>query len=308
MTFTVGNQPKSKSGFSWLHFGIGMTLAIAASPGGAASVVYLPSPVYETDLHAHGSDFSGARDAVQRVGDPYAGFSANHYHPTGPLTLSVQNHRESYCCGFDTHASSSTSNAGGGSVNVSSSSNNDSADAWARMAYYFTLTGPDAAYVDLVISGFGFAEQNSASKLGTAGSEFMVRYTDPATGFHELTDAFGNHERGAFSETIRIKPNIDYYSGAPEIILTAFTSSGTTGEMVKDVGYGGAGRAYIDPIFSFADPALASLYTLVGVPRDALLPSTVPEPASWTMMVGGFGLLGVAMRRRRRTVPLAKVS
>ena len=27
----------------------------------------------------------------------------------------------------------------------------------------------------------------------------------------------------------------------------------------------------------------------------------VPEPASWAMMVGGFGLLGAAMRRRRAT-------
>jgi hypothetical protein len=29
--------------------------------------------------------------------------------------------------------------------------------------------------------------------------------------------------------------------------------------------------------------------------------SAVPEPASWAMMVGGFGLLGAAMRRRPRT-------
>jgi hypothetical protein len=25
----------------------------------------------------------------------------------------------------------------------------------------------------------------------------------------------------------------------------------------------------------------------------------VPEPASWAMMIGGFGLIGGAMRRRR---------
>jgi len=28
----------------------------------------------------------------------------------------------------------------------------------------------------------------------------------------------------------------------------------------------------------------------------------VPEPASWALMAGGFGLAGVAMRRRQREV------
>jgi hypothetical protein len=31
------------------------------------------------------------------------------------------------------------------------------------------------------------------------------------------------------------------------------------------------------------------------------LPSGVPEPATWAMMIGGFGLTGVAMRRGRRS-------
>ncbi|MBK6491333.1 MAG: PEP-CTERM sorting domain-containing protein [Sphingomonadales bacterium] len=28
--------------------------------------------------------------------------------------------------------------------------------------------------------------------------------------------------------------------------------------------------------------------------------SSVPEPSSWAMMIGGFGLVGGAMRKRRR--------
>jgi hypothetical protein len=168
------------------------------------------------------------------------------------------------------------------------------------MYYYFTVTGPDAAYVDLTITGYGFAEQNSLNKLGGAGAEINIRYTDPTTGIrNETADAFGNHERGAFSETIRIKPNLSYYTGAPQIIMTAWTGSGSTDEMATDVGNGGAGRAFIDPVVRFTDPALASLYTIVGVPFDASAPSAAPEPASWAMMVGGFGLIGSAMRRRR---------
>lgn len=35
-----------------------------------------------------------------------------------------------------------------------------------------------------------------------------------------------------------------------------------------------------------------------GITED-VLPPAVPEPASWAMMVAGFGLIGTAIRRRR---------
>jgi hypothetical protein len=37
----------------------------------------------------------------------------------------------------------------------------------------------------------------------------------------------------------------------------------------------------------------------------SVAPPSVPEPASWAMMVGGFGLLGAAMRRRRANAVFA---
>ena len=33
--------------------------------------------------------------------------------------------------------------------------------------------------------------------------------------------------------------------------------------------------------------------------------AAVPEPATWSLMIGGFGLLGAAMRRRRVSVSYA---
>ena len=35
------------------------------------------------------------------------------------------------------------------------------------------------------------------------------------------------------------------------------------------------------------------------------IPSAVPEPATWAMMIVGFGLAGAAMRRRREAPALA---
>lgn len=61
-------------------------LAVAPLHAVATAAVYLPDPIYEAEWHARGSDFSGAADAVQRVDDPYPGFSPNHYRTTGPLS------------------------------------------------------------------------------------------------------------------------------------------------------------------------------------------------------------------------------
>jgi hypothetical protein len=46
----------------------------------------------------------------------------------------------------------------------------------------------------------------------------------------------------------------------------------------------------------------------VGTPRfdpappEHAGPGPVPEPASWLMMIGGFGIVGAALRRHRRTL------
>ena len=47
-------------------------------------------------------------------------------------------------------------------------------------------------------------------------------------------------------------------------------------------------------------PGASSTATVAGAPAGA-----VPEPASWALMLGGFGLVGGAMRARRRTIAFA---
>jgi hypothetical protein len=60
--------------------------------------------------------------------------------------------------------------------------------------------------------------------------------------------------------------------------------------VAKSVDFGGGANfvAYDDITFGSATPGPA-----------------VPEPASWVMLIAGFGLTGAAMRRRRSTVVAA---
>lgn len=46
-----------------------------------------------------------------------------------------------------------------------------------------------------------------------------------------------------------------------------------------------------------------AVFTLgsVTVPGTGNFPDAIPEPATWAMMLGGFGLIGAASRRRMRT-------
>jgi len=55
-----------------------------------------------------------------------------------------------------------------------------------------------------------------------------------------------------------------------------------------------------DPVFSIDDPAYLG-FSIVGVTTGAPPPNmaAVPEPASWALMLSGFGLMGCAALRRR---------
>ena len=85
------------------------------------------------------------------------------------------------------------------------------------------------------------------------------------------------------------------------IIPTGTTSLGIRGILNLDCRGGASCDFGHTGLFSFSDlPDGLSFGSASGVfLTDAGSPGAVPEPASWAMMIAGFGLVGAAMRRRR---------
>lgn len=85
----------------------------------------------------------------------------------------------------------------------------------------------------------------------------------------------------------------DYYASFYADNLGVMTFGGGNGSLLqKDHGNG-----------TYASVGDNAGYLLLGHGTDNV--RAVPEPASWAMMVGGFGLIGGAMRRRRTAVTFA---
>jgi hypothetical protein len=82
---------------------------------------------------------------------------------------------------------------------------------------------------------------------------------------------------------------IDYY---------AVKAGGGTQAVLYAVGTPGSS-------FNFSSYSRQAVSHLVLFGRQVNNPNVVPEPATWAMMLGGFGLIGGAMRRRTTKVVFA---
>lgn len=138
----------------------------------------------------------------------------------------------------------------------------------------------------------------------------VVYFACDPTGYTRLgTAGCGTH---AYSIDVNFVNGSAFGNGDPldfigSITLEASVHAGPTGLGA----YVGSGSAYVDPTITFASFLNSPLYSVSlggGSVAGAGFGGTgaVPEPASWAMMLFGFGLTGIVARlAARRSVVLA---
>lgn len=125
--------------------------------------------------------------------------------------------------------------------------------------------------------------------------EAAFRVTQAGNGDGIGEDYYGYPwDRGDDPTIWSVNRYVDFQPGVPISVYMHAAVGASTGRL--------KGAVTVDPLFEL-DPAFASQYQLVGLPDNPTGGApALPEPSSWAMMVGGFGLLGGMLRRRRPAV------
>jgi hypothetical protein len=225
-----------------------------------------------------------------------------------PFTVETSGTLKAGGTDYTASAKLSLSNDHWGSVSASATTQSFSTGARGGMLYYFTVIGPDAAYVPVTVSGYGSAEADSRSGFAFASAEMRLNYLDGSTNaLSSQLESFGKGQHHDFSDVINVKPNTDKATGAPSISLFAYAGAGS-----NDTPWGyysGSASASIDPIISIADPKLAALYTIeIGLSDVVIVPPTQgggvsPVPLPRSLPLFATALLSVCATGlwRRRT-------
>lgn len=168
------------------------------------------------------------------------------------------------------------------------------ASAFAAVAVAST---PASALVNVA---FTYSEAGSPVATGTFG------YADGLSGvlgYGDLT-SFSVTAGGVTYNLADVLPLTDYvyfaYDTSANTFITAADSCGFAGcgytPSLSAINSSGSFGFF----FTGAPGSFTEYSTAFGSPFDTLTLSTgaVPEPASWAMMIAGFGLVGAALRRR----------
>ena len=141
--------------------------------------------------------------------------------------------------------------------------------------YKFLVTDPDATLGGQAFSPYYFYLDSSPTPAAYDATSFTIdgtTYGSTIYGNYSVFDTFTfyNDAYGGFSDLENIYLNPVLFTGSTD-----------------------------HPTFKLGTFALDNFGSGASITISEVLPS-VPEPASWAMMLAGFGAIGVVLRRRER--------
>ncbi len=199
-------------------------------------------------------------------------------------------------------------------------------DVGVTLSYLVTLATPNAATANAIqalmgsnpfatvqgnyhLSGSGYGESyvGAYSSFGPNGdsSYGMSAHCDDGT-----NASFANNSGGCGAGTFDINLGFlrgdQFANGNSNYFYAFMTISAEADAGIGNLGiYPGDAAAFIDPTITLSG-LLAPYGNLVTLDVGGFGPpqtqSAAPEPASWALMLGGFGLIGATMRSRRTKV------
>jgi hypothetical protein len=158
------------------------------------------------------------------------------------------------------------------------------------------------AQAAIVVENYTFTATTGNTIVSTESGSFSLSY-DNALAFNPVLTAI-NYSIGSTVFNLGNAAALASGSG----FLVYGTQSGTSVVNGTDDFFLGN---YVGDFFAFAQQSspgelgLAGNFYNVGSASISLVTGAVPEPASWAMLIAGFGLVGGTMRRRISSVRFA---
>jgi len=189
------------------------------------------------------------------------------------------------------------------------------AQTGSRLTQAYTVLNNGAAttldltrYIDgdLVFQSGRFTDDGGGRIAGPNGSTLFE--TDLATGANDQASFVGIDAAGGTNERFDIDQYTSLYS---RIVVGTALRNAITGDANGD-GFIDAGPGYdvglaLSRNFTVGtgESVTFTTGTIFGTGTPAAVAIGVPEPATWGLMLVGFGLIGAGMRSRRRSVTFA---
>jgi len=182
----------------------------------------------------------------------------------------------------------------------------------SQVEAYFASATPNYVFVN---SNDSFNYQNAnqgstntyfgADAAGAALSDTasMVNSGFVATGYAMISQA-GTYTFQLGTQFNQVDDAARIYIDGVVVAEQNFQANGSLGTGPTYTGSLSAGAHSFKFVY-FQQSGGANLVYSTSGPAAVSYQSSVPEPASWAMMIGGFGLIGAALRRQRTSMRLA---